>query len=171
MVLDSIYTNFNLRKIGMAVPSLLAFCLICYISYIFFWFFIPDVWQVSNSQYLWLFGRRRRNTQCVRSCFGQFSSISVLWRAYSWFALSWRTQATCPIGSKRQWLQIVRHLKTFYESTTCVSGWPITSILLKSLCHLVMKLLKARRNLKSVSKKVLWVSRVWSSKRQTTTPN
>ena len=49
MVLDSNYADFNLYKIALAVPMLLAASLVSYISYQFYWVFLPDYYKVSVS--------------------------------------------------------------------------------------------------------------------------
>ena len=47
MVLDSNYADFNLYKVVMAIPMLFAAALIAYISYQFYWVFLPDYYKVS----------------------------------------------------------------------------------------------------------------------------
>ena len=46
-MLDSKYAPLNLLKIGLAIPSLLAFGLVSYISYTFLFIFIPTAFEVS----------------------------------------------------------------------------------------------------------------------------
>ena len=50
MVLDSKYADFNLSKLALAIPMLLACSLITYISYQFYWVFLPDYYKVSRIQ-------------------------------------------------------------------------------------------------------------------------
>ena len=52
MVLDSNWAEFNCYKIALAIPMLLAAALISYISYQFFWVFLPDYYKVSVIVYL-----------------------------------------------------------------------------------------------------------------------
>lgn len=40
-MLDSKYAPINLLKFGLAIPSMLAYGLISYISFTFLWHFIP----------------------------------------------------------------------------------------------------------------------------------
>ena len=47
MVLDSNWAEFNCYKIVLAIPMLLAAALITYISYQFYWVFLPDYYKVS----------------------------------------------------------------------------------------------------------------------------
>ena len=52
MVLDSKWAEFNCYKIAMAIPMLLAAALITYISYQFYWIFLPDYYKVSVSWWI-----------------------------------------------------------------------------------------------------------------------
>jgi hypothetical protein len=40
--------KWSLKKVFVAVPSLLAACLITYISYVFVMMFMPDMFEVST---------------------------------------------------------------------------------------------------------------------------
>lgn len=50
-LLDQKYATFNIFKIGLAIPAILAGALVEYISYTFIWRFIPEMmFKVSASQ-------------------------------------------------------------------------------------------------------------------------
>ena len=74
-ILDSKYAEFNLRKVGFAIPMLLAAALISYISYQFFWVFIPDMYKNEGSD---------MKALAIRLCFLYFSTMTYVFllRAY-----------------------------------------------------------------------------------------
>ena len=47
-MLDSKWADFGCLKFALAIPSVLAFGLVSYITYIFQWVFIPAMYEVSS---------------------------------------------------------------------------------------------------------------------------
>lgn len=45
---DSNFADFNLYKLAMAIPMLLAAALVTYISYQFYWVFLPDYYKLDS---------------------------------------------------------------------------------------------------------------------------
>ncbi len=55
-LLDQKYATFNIFKIGLAIPAILAGALVEYISYTFIWRFIPEMmFKVSVLQDVFFF--------------------------------------------------------------------------------------------------------------------
>ena len=76
-VLDSKYVEFSLLKVGFAIPMLLAAALVTYISYQFFWAFIPDMYKNEGSNLTAL---------AIRLCFLYFSTMTYVFLLRAYFA-------------------------------------------------------------------------------------
>ena len=69
MLLDSPYAEINLYKLALAIPMLLAAALISYISYQFFWIFIPDAYDREGAWFAAL---------VIRTTFLYFSTMTYV---------------------------------------------------------------------------------------------